>query len=354
MRSIPAYVFVAIGFLGLYALVNSLVILKDALLPLAIAIVIAILLQPIVVFFVGKGLNRVLSIIIPLTLILLLSLFLIAMLSSQVNHLIDSFPSLINKWDGILVQLSTWISENFDLTLKQSEVLILQEKKNLFLNGRSLLASTLLNFGQFAVLMLLIPIYVFMILYYRPLFVEVVFGNTVDARFTKLQNLLKSTQGIIKSYIMGLLIESGIVAILNVSGLLLLGIDYAVLLGIIGGALNIIPYVGSFVAMLLPILVAVVTKPIIFSLYLLIMYTLIQALDNNIVIPYIVASKVQINGLVSIFVVILGGLMWGVAGMFFSIPVTAIIKVFFDHYPGLEVWGKLLGTQETLKLKKSI
>jgi len=72
-------------------------------------------------------------------------------------------------------------------------------------------------------------------------------------------------------------------------------------------------------------------------------YVLIQFIDNHYLIPQIVASKVKINALVSVIVVLLGGALWGVPGMFLSIPITAIIKVIFDHIEPLKPWGFLLG-----------
>jgi predicted PurR-regulated permease PerM len=135
------------------------------------------------------------------------------------------------------------------------------------------------------------------------------------------------------------------VSVLNVLGLLILGLDYAFLLGILGGILNVIPYLGGMVAMFLPILVSLATKPIIYVFYIICLYTLIQLLDNNIIMPRIVSFKIQVNGLVSVFVVVLGGMMWGITGMFLSIPFSAILKVSLDHSKGYESWGRLLGNE---------
>lgn len=80
-------------------------------------------------------------------------------------------------------------------------------------------------------------------------------------------------------------------------------------------------------------------------------YTMIKILDLNVIFPRVVAYKFLVNALVSVLVVVLGGMMWGVSGMFFSIPFLAFLKVSFDHYPGLEFWGKLLGIPEKKSLQ---
>jgi predicted PurR-regulated permease PerM len=123
-----------------------------------------------------------------------------------------------------------------------------------------------------------------------------------------------------------------------------LGIEYALLLGIVGALLNVIPYIGGLVAVALPMIVALATKSTpIYALYVLIIYYIIQLIDNNFIVPKIVASKVKINALFSIIVVLAGNALWGIPGMFLSIPLLAIVKLLFDHIEPLKPWGLLLG-----------
>jgi len=128
------------------------------------------------------------------------------------------------------------------------------------------------------------------------------------------------------------------------AGLLILGIDYAIILGITGAVLNVIPYIGGVVAVALPMIVSIVTKDTISSPFLVLgLYIVVQFIDNHYVSPKIVASKVKINALVSVIVVLIGGAIWGIPGMFLSIPLTAILKVIFDNIDSLKPWGFLLG-----------
>src|SRR6185369_3265784 len=139
--------------------------------------------------------------------------------------------------------------------------------------------------------------------------------------------VLFTTKSLIQSYLSGLMIEMVIVAILNSIGLLIIGVDYAIVFGVIGAILNLIPYIGGIVAISLPMLMAFVTGTPISAFFVLIAYLIVQFIDNNYLVPVIVASKVKVNALVSIIVVLIGGTLWGVAGMFLSIPLTAIVKV---------------------------
>jgi predicted PurR-regulated permease PerM len=163
------------------------------------------------------------------------------------------------------------------------------------------------------------------------------------------EDVLLNTKKIIQSYVVGLFIEFIVIAILNSLGLLMIGIRYAFLLGIIGALLNFIPYLGALIAASIYMLIAFITMPPIYVLYVLIMYGIIQVIDNNFLIPRIVASRVQINALASIVSVIIGGAIWGIPGMFLSIPLIAIVKVVCDHVDSLNAWGFLLGDKISKK-----
>jgi predicted PurR-regulated permease PerM len=133
-------------------------------------------------------------------------------------------------------------------------------------------------------------------------------------------------------------------ATLETATLLVLGIEYALLLGIIGALLNIIPYIGGLVAVALPMIVALVTKSSAwYAFYVLAAFYVIQLIDNNFIVPKIVASKVKINALFSIIVVFAGNALWGIPGMFLSIPLLAIVKLVCDNIEPLKPWGFLLG-----------
>jgi predicted PurR-regulated permease PerM len=131
---------------------------------------------------------------------------------------------------------------------------------------------------------------------------------------------------------------------MNSVGLLMLGIDYAILLGIIGAMLNVIPYIGGIVAVALPMMIAIATKSSAwYAVYVLAVYYFIQFVDNHYIVPKIVASKVKINMLFAIIVVLAGNALWGIPGMFLAIPLLAIVKLICDHIESLKPWGFLLG-----------
>ena len=136
-------------------------------------------------------------------------------------------------------------------------------------------------------------------------------------------------KSLIQNYLVGLLIEAGIIAFLNASSLFVIGIDYAILLGVIGALLNIIPYIGGLIAVALTILIALSTKAPVYALWVLIIHLSVQFIDNHFIVPRIVASKVKINALVSIIVVLAGGALWGSAGYVFVIAINSNFESYF-------------------------
>ena len=168
-------------------------------------------------------------------------------------------------------------------------------------------------------------------------------------------DIVEQVQQILRKYITGLFIEMCIVSVVVCLALWALGIKYALLLGLITGLFNIIPYIGIFTATLISILITFATAAATGKVFLVLITLVITHLvDSNILLPAIVGSKVKINPLITVLGVVLGEMIWGVSGMFLSIPVIAVLKIIFDRIDSLKPWGILLGEQQdkTLHDKK--
>lgn len=340
----PFYAKASFIIVGLFAFISMLYIGKGIIVPLIFAVILSILLHPIVNFLVRIRINRVLAISITLIFAIALIAALGAFLFSQFSMFSESWPKMIEKFDGYFDEMVNWASGYFNLSPDKILDWVAKTRGELFNNSGTAIGTTLVTVGNGLVVILLIPVYVFMTLFYQPLlieFVQRVFGAENRVEVGKIVSQVKS---LIQNYLSGLVIEAVLVAILNISALLILGIEYAFLLGILGALLNVIPYLGGLVAVALPMMVAFVTKSSpVYPLYVMAAYYFIQLIDNNFIVPKIVASKVKINALVSIIVVLAFGALWGVPGMFISIPLTAIVKLIFDHIEPLKPWGFLLG-----------
>jgi predicted PurR-regulated permease PerM len=353
---LPLYAKAIFFFIGFLALLTTLYLAQGIIVPLVFAIIIAIVLHPVVNFFVRMRINRVVAIIITLFITFLVIAAFGALLFSQASRFGESWPILVDKFTDLLNNTITWASGYFDINQHKIQEWLTKTKGELIGASSAAIGQTLVTVGSGLVILLLVPVYIFMILFYQPLlldFIHKLFGTSNQSQVSE---IITQTKTVIQRYLIGLVIEAVIVATLNSAGLLILGIDYAILLGIIGALLNVIPYIGGLVAVALPMMVALVTKSSgWYALYVLAIYYFIQLIDNNYIVPKIVASKVKINALFSIIVVIAGNALWGIPGMFLSIPLLAIVKLIFDHIEPLKPWGFLLGdTMPPLILIKPI
>jgi predicted PurR-regulated permease PerM len=173
-----------------------------------------------------------------------------------------------------------------------------------------------------------------------------------EENFKEVGVVLKQTKDAIQNYMYGLVLETSIVALLNSTALLILGVKYWILLGVMGAILNIIPYIGGIISVALPVIIATVTRDGLHTqVLILICYMVIQFIDNHFLVPYIVSSKVKINALISIVFVLLGNAVWGVPGMFLCIPFAGILKIIFDRIDELKPWGRLLGDEMPVRPK---
>ncbi|HLL41749.1 MAG TPA: AI-2E family transporter [Segetibacter sp.] len=342
VKQYPFFIKSTVILFGIILLTYSLINLRDILLPIAFAVIISILLNPLVNRLKRSRISNVFSITIAMLIALTVIGGILYFLSSQMIGFGDNLPLLKSKFGSLLHDLQQWLRVKFGLTI-DNQVRLLNEALN---NSKAVLGKTVgTALGTLAVVFLL-PEYVFLLLYYKKLILNFLYEVFSEENTTQVGAILNQTKTAIQSYMVGLLLEALIVAVLNSIALLILGVEYAILLGVIGAILNMIPYLGGIVAIALPVLMATVTKDgFSTQLGIIIAYAIIQFVDNNILVPRIVSSKVQINALFSILVVLFGGALWGVPGMFLSIPGVAILKIIFDRIDDLKPWGKLLGDE---------
>jgi len=341
---LPFYAKVTIFLVGLIALLAIMYIAKSIIVPIFFAVIIAIVLHPVVNFFVRIKINRIVAILITLLLTFLVIAAFGAVLFSQASRFGESWPILVEKFTSLLNQNIADAAEYFDKDPQKIHDWITKTQGEIINTSTAAIGQTLVLLGNGLIVLLLIPFYIFMILFYQPILLEFIVRLSGSNYESHVRGMVSQIKTVIQRYLVGLVIEAGMMAIMNTAALLILGIEYAVILGILAALLNVIPYIGGIIAVALPMMVALVTKSTAwYAFYVLIAYYIIQLIDNNYIVPYIVASKVKINALFCVIVVLAGNALWGVPGMFLSMPILAIIKLICDHIEPLKPWGFLLG-----------
>lgn len=339
---IPFYGKLALISIGGFAFGAVMYFGQEIIIPILYATMIAILLNPLVNYLVRRKWNKIISISLAVVFAILVVLFAIYIVSAQITLFKETYPQLKQKFVVTSTEMQHWISKEF--SVRQSSIKSWIEDTQTDVIGNLAIGETLSEVIHLIVIGTLLPVYLFMILYYKPLLLEFFRKLFRTEHHHAVAEILLNSKKIIQSYLLGLFFEMVIVAVMNSVGLLLIGIDYAIILGITGAIVNVIPYIGGIIAIVLPMLIAFITKDsLIYPFMVFVVYIIIQFIDNHYIIPKIVASRVQLNALISVVVVLIGSAFWGIPGMFLSIPLTAIIKVIFDHVEPLKPWGFLLG-----------
>lgn len=357
-QKFPFYAKLALVLLTISLILTLLFVGHQVLFPLMLSLLFAILLRPVV-----KVLNKKLKLphVIAVMISVLLFLFFIGgiifFVSWQIGGMAEDWDSIKQNILAHYHTVQIWIKQRFHISYNEQQKYVEKATKGSLEGGGQLMGSTLSSFTDALFNVILIPIYIFLILLYRNLFIKFLSKLVGRENQVTLRDILENVKVAIQSFVVGLLIEFGIVSTLTSIGLMIIGAEYAILLGVITGILNLIPYIGILIAAFLSVL-ATLSSSTDLSLIagVVIVNVVVQLLDNNIIVPMIVSSKVKINALVSILAVIIGGAIAGVAGMFLALPGIAILKVIFDRIEPLEPWGFLMGddmpkTYEWGKLK---
>lgn len=341
----PFYAKLAFVLLSLIGLTYIFYIGQDILNPIMLAFLFAILLRPIVIFIQTKlYFPHVLAVMITVLIFVLIILGVFAFISLQISDMADDFNKIERNISIHIRNLQHFIRENFNLSTREQKKYLDDATQDSVEKGKEMIGSTLVTFTDAILNLVLIPIYTFLILLYRTHFMLFFTKLFKKEYHPQLQDTLVQIKVAVKSYIVGLILEMIAVSVLTTLGLMVIGVEYAILLGIITGILNLIPYIGILFAGILTIIASLTGTPdLSIVIGVIVVNVIVQLIDNNVLVPMIVNSKVEINAFVSIIGIIIGGAIAGVTGMFMAIPLIAILKVIFDRTENLKPWGYLMG-----------
>ena len=346
----PFYIRATVILFGLVLVSFALANLRGILIPFSFALFLAVLLNPLMERLLAWGVPRVGSIAISLVVAILLISGIWYFLANQIMAFTDQLPLLQRKTSELIARLQQYLLRDFNVSIQKTDTYLTEARAGIRPLAGRLLGTVAGTMGT----IFLLPVYTFLLLYYKNLILNFLYEIFAEEKAEEVSTVLRQVRGAIQSYMYGLLIEASIVATLNTIALLILGVPYAVLMGILGALLNVLPFFGGILAALLPIMVATITKDgYNTQIWIAICYMIIQFTDNHFLIPYIVSAKVRINALLSVVAVLLGGAVWGLSGMFLSIPFIGVLKIIFDRIPEMQPWGRLLGDKvEARKVAK--
>ncbi|GAA4089128.1 AI-2E family transporter [Mucilaginibacter panaciglaebae] len=340
----PFYERLSLVLIGIIALGFLVISGKDVLDPLMFGFLFALLLMPVSSFF-----ERILR--VPRTISSFLSIILLVgfvggvlyLVGSQISKLMDDWPMLQKQIAQSGNNIYDWVETTFHYDVSKQKIFLNNTEHKILSRGSEVVTTTFGAVSSLLLFYVFIMIFTFFILFYRKLLLRFVLQAFGKDNEPIVYDIVENIQGILRQYILGLVLEMIIVATVACTIFLLIGIKYAALLGIIVGLFNIIPYLGIFTALLLSVLITFATGPVSNAVWVAVGVIGIHAVDANVLLPTVVGSKVRLNALITFLGIIVGELMWGLSGMFLSIPVMAIFKIIFDRVESMKPWGYLLG-----------
>jgi predicted PurR-regulated permease PerM len=344
MKYMPLTVRRSIELLGLCALGLVIVLGQNVIMPLLMAFFIAVLLLPMFRWFRKYKVPEVIAIVLCIFLFFLVIALIAFFLSWQIGGFVSDIDTIKKNLSVHWGNLSTWINSKTNYTADQQLEMISNQGSKLGSNIAGYLQGAVVSLSGILIFLGLLPIYIFLILFYRNLLIRFVYLWFDDHDHTKVEDAIRETEGIVKFYLFGLMIQIGYLTVLLGGILMLFGIKHALLIGITFAILNLIPYLGALIGNLIGVLLTLTTSQELWQIWAVLgTIAAVQFLDNNILMPRIVGSKVKVNALASIVGIVIGGTVAGISGMFLSIPVMAVLKIIFDKTAHLRQWGILLG-----------
>jgi len=355
-KTLPFYHKLASVLVSLVVIGYLVILGKSLLSPLIFSCLFSILLLPLASFLENRlHLRRGLASLLAVLLLLVFVSTIVYVVGVQMSDLASDWPQFKTQLDSSIADIQHWIAVKFHINVHKQLTFVKSATSKVLDSGTAVLGVTIISLSSFLLFLVFTFIYTLFLLIYRRLIMQFLISVFLEENSLVVHDIIEQVQQILRKYIVGLLIEMCIVSVFVCLAFWVLGIKHAILLGLITGLFNIIPYIGIFTAMLTSVLITFATAAVTGKLLLVIGVLVITHLvDSNILLPVIVGSKVKINPLITVLGVVLGEMIWGISGMFLSIPVIAVLKIIFDRVESLKPWGLLLGELEKVKRLKAI
>jgi predicted PurR-regulated permease PerM len=331
-----------------YIVYGSLILYfgRDVFIPISFALLISFLLYPICAWLEKKGVGKVMAIVLSISFLILLGSLVVTLLVYQLIGFFEEWPAIQLKFGQAITDLQQTIeilgfsrAEQAHLMSKLSD----QSSRDFL----TLLGSTISASASSIVLLVLIPVYAVLILYYRQYWMKILNRVFPSERSESLREMLSLTINAYYNFIKGMALVYVAVGVLNSIGLLVLGVPHAILFGFIASILTFIPYVGIMVGALLPVAMAWITYDSIwYPVGIVAIFTIVQYLEANVIFPFAVSNRLNVNTLAVLIAIFVGGVLWGMAGMILFVPFVGIAKLIADHNPKWKTVSMMLGVQE--------
>ena len=271
------------------------------------------------------------SLIIPGFLILLLVvIFLLGyFFYFELSHIFADLPSILAKLSDKLHSLSQSIGSSGIPIPEHIDQTFISEWVN---NHNDTIVNLVSAFGIEFWNIILVIFYLFFLLYYKDLLPAFFTSHIKDKRkLVEVKGSLERSMSVTRGYMYGLLIITGISAVMNLIVFMIFGLEYGLFFAVFLAVLNLIPFIGNPIGLAVIMLFAFITKDnIMIPIFIIIALFAVGFVQDNVIRPWLLGDKIKLNAFTVFVAIIIGGMIWGVSGMILFIPIVGIMKIFIE------------------------
>lgn len=328
---------------GVYFFYRGLTEAQGFLIPLTIAGVLALVIYPVAKRLEKWKLSRTFSSLISVVLLFIISASIISVVLFQFKNFANEWPSIKENMGPKVTQLKSFMTQNTPFSEEELENYtdksmgdLISSIQNPEARAIGILSST----GGFLGKFLLTFVYIFFILRYRRRFINFILVLMPDKNPKEIQKTAFEIPLVISGYLSGQLILMGALCVAYIIGLGISGVNNFILISIVATLLTLIPYLGNIVGFSLAFAFGYLTSGEFGVLIgVVLTFTISQFLETYVLQPYVMGERVNLHPFLVVIMVILGGAVWGLAGMVIAVPMSAITATLMMHIPRLRVFG---------------
>jgi predicted PurR-regulated permease PerM len=310
----------------------------------------AMLMTPLANKLENRRVSRVFSSILSVLIIVVIFSGVIFLLSAQIGNIGKELPLIIFRYEEIKLDIQSWINDSLGISTEQLRV----HTSDVFKNAGSFLSDMVRGTFTFIGSLFLILVFIFLFLMQRNKYENFVVMLYKEESRNDAKEMIDKISKVAQQYLTGRLVAALIMGILFLIGFMIIGLKNAVVLSMIVAIMTIIPYVGALIGGLVPFFISIIDGPFNQSVWVIIIILVVNVIDHYFIEPYIVGGSVNISPFFTIFVLILGGVVWGLAGIILFLPISGILKIVFENVQGLEPYASLIGDERDSKEPKNV
>jgi len=327
----------------LFAILISIVLYfgRDFFKLISFAGLLAMLMTPVANKLENHGISRVFSSVISVLIIVVLFSAVIILLSAQIGNIGKELPLILLRYEEIKLDIQSWINDSLGVSTEQLRV----HASDVFRNAGSFLGQMVRGTFTFIGSLLLVLVFIFLFLMQRNKYENFVVMLYKEEKRNEAKEMIEKIGNVAQQYLAGRLIAACLMGILFLIGFSVIGLKNAVVLSLIVAIMTVIPYVGALIGGLVPFFISIIDGSFNQSIWVVIIILAVNVIDHYFIEPYVVGGSVNISPFFTIFVLILGGLIWGIAGIILFLPLSGILKIVFENVQGLQPYASLIGDQ---------